>query len=124
MYRDVEVTSEEEDEMINMIAQKIQEHGLDMYAVFMIESIKPLSFIGANMGRVLFAPLIPALSNSAGITGEKIFQVLENRDNVDKLLDAIEKLTKEEKERKKIEKAKKLEGEKPPKKWWQRLVSG
>ena len=124
MYRDVDVTSEEEDELIDLIAHKIQEHGLDMYAVFMIESIKPLSYIGVNMGRVLFAPLLPALSNNAGITGEKLFQILEKRDNVDKLLNAIEKLTKEEKERKKVEKAKKLEEkETHNKKWWQRLIS-
>ena len=123
MYRDIELSIEEEDELIDMIAQKIHENGLDMYAVFMIETIKPLSFIGANMGRAMFAPFVPALSNTAGITTKKFFQVLEKRGNADKLIKAIDKLTKEEKERKKLEKAKKTDGEEPNKKWWQRLIS-
>ena len=123
LYRDVDITPEEEEELIDLIAQKIQEQGLDMYATFMIETIKPLSFIGANMIRVFFAPILPALSASAGITGEKLFQLLEKRDNVDKLLNAIEKLTKEENERKKIKKTIKNEGKENSKKWWQRIFS-
>ena len=118
LYRDVDLTPDEENEIINKIAKKIQEQGLDMYATFMIESIKPLSFIGANMGRAFFAPVFPALSASAGITGEKLFQIVEKRDNADKLIKAIEKLTKEEKARKKIEKGKKIDGKKTDNKWW------
>ena len=118
LYRDVDINPEEEEELINMIAQKIQEQGLEMYATFIIESIKPLSFIGANMGRAFFAPVFPALSASAGITGEKLFQIVEKRGNADKLIKAIKKLTKEEKARKKIEKGKKIDGKKTDKKWW------
>jgi len=121
LYRDNELTIEEEDEMINMIAQKIQEQGLDMYATFIIESVKPLSFIGANMGRAFFAPIMPALNNSTAIIGENFLKLIEKRENADKLLKAIEKLSKEAEEKKKIEKAKNADGKTPTKKWWQRF---
>ncbi len=121
MYRDNELTIEEEDDIINMVAQKIQEQGLEMYATFMIESVKPLSFIGANMGRAFFAPIMPALNNNTAILGENFLQVLEKRENADKLLKAIDKLTKEAEEKKRIETAKNADGKTPTKKWWQRF---
>ena len=124
MYRDNELTIEEEDEIINMIAQKIQEHGLDIFAILIIEGLKPLSFIGANMGSLFVAPFLYISDEKAGHGVDKLFQIFENRDNVDKLLDAIEKMSKEDEERNKIEKAKKLEGKKTHnKKWWQRFFT-
>jgi len=121
LYRDNELTIEEEDEIINMIAQKIHEQGLEMYATFMVESVKPLSFIGANMGRAFFAPIMPALNTNTAIIGENFLKVIEKRENADKLLKAIEKLSKEAKERMKIEKEKNEDGKTPTKKWWQRF---
>ena len=50
MYWDINVTSEDEEEMIQKIAHKIHEYGMDMAAILMIESVKPLSYIGAQMG--------------------------------------------------------------------------
>ncbi len=129
MYIDIEVTSEEEDEMIGKIAHNIHEYGLDMVAILMIESVKPLTYIASQMGRFFISPFLPALGDNIDITGEKFFQIMEKRENVEKLIQAIEKLTQEEKEKKKAEKAKKLkekkakilEGEEPEKKGWRRL---
>jgi len=109
LYLDIEVTLEEEDEMIRKIAQKIHKHGLDMAAIFMIESVKPLSYIGAQMGRFLISPFLPAFGDNIGIGGEKFLQIFEKRENVEKLIVAVEEFTREEEERKKAEKAKKLE---------------
>ncbi len=123
LYSDVAVTPEEEDELINMVAQKIQETGLDTFATIMIESLKPLTFVGANMGRVFISPLLFVFGDKTGVIGEKLFQVLENQDNVENLLLAIEKLSKEEEERKKTEKAKKRDEEEKPKTGWRRFIS-
>jgi len=130
LYWDIEVTSEDEDEMIMKIAHKIHEYGLDVAAVLMIESFKPLSYVGAQMGRFFVSPFLPALGENIGIGGEKLFQIFEKRENVEKLIKAVEELTREEEERKKVEKAKKLEekrakieaGEAPKKKGWRRFL--
>lgn len=130
MYWDIEVTPEDEDEMIRKIAQKIHEYGMDMAAILMIESVKPLSYIGTQMGRFFISPFLPAFGENIGISGEKFLQIFEKRENVEKLIKAVEELTQEEEERKKAEKAKKIEekrinietGEAPKKKWWRRLI--
>ena len=127
MYWDIEVTPEDEDEMIKKIAQKIHKYGLDMAAIIMIESVKPLSYIGAQMGRFFVSPFLPVLGENIGIGGEKLFQIFEKHENVEKLIKAVEELTREEEEQKKAEKAQKLDkksaeietGEAPKKKgWW------
>jgi hypothetical protein len=130
LYWDIEVTPEDEDEMIRKIAEKIHQYGLDVAAVLMIETVKPLSFIGAQMGRFFVSPFLPALGENIGMSGEKFLQIFEKRENVEKLIKAVEELTEEEEERKKAEKAKKLEekkariaeGEEPEKKGWRRFL--
>lgn len=130
MYYDIEVTPEDEDEMISKIAEKIHQYGLDVAAILMIESVKPLSFIGAQMGRFFVSPFLPALGENVGMSGEKLFQIFEKHENVEKLIKAVEELTQEEEERKKAEKAKRLEekrakidaGEAPEKTGWRRFL--
>jgi len=130
LYYDIEVTPEDEDEMISKIAEKIHQYGLDVAAILMIESVKPLSFIGAQMGRFFVSPFLPALGENVGMSGEKLFQIFEKHENVEKLIKAVEELTQEEEERKKAEKAKRLEekrakieaGEAPEKTGWRRFL--
>ncbi len=121
MFKEIHLTPEEEEAYIEMFAKNIHKQGLENFAIIMIESFKPMSFIGANMGRLLFSPFLPAINNNAAIGGEKLFQLLEKRENADKLLKAIEKLSKEAEEKKKIEKAKNADGKTATKKWWQRF---
>lgn len=128
MYWDIEVTPEDEEEMIRKIAQKIHAYGLDVAAILAIESIKPLSYIGTQMGRFFVSPFLPILGDDLGITGEKFLTIFENRDNVEKLIVAVEELSREKEERKKAEKAKKLEEKRSgtetseaPKKGWRRF---
>jgi len=108
LYFDIEVTPEDEDEMIRKIAQNIHKYGLDMAAILMIESVKPLSYVGLQMGRFFISPFLPAFGENIGISGEKLFQIFEKHENAEKLIKAVEKLTREKEEQKKIEKAKKL----------------
>jgi hypothetical protein len=130
LYWDIEVTPEDEDKMIRKIAEKIHQYGLDVAAILMIETVKPLSFIGAQMGRFFVSPFLPALGEDIGMSGEKFLQIFEKRENVEKLIKAVEELTEEEEERKKAEKAKKLEekkariaaGEEPEKTGWRRFL--
>jgi len=130
LYWDIDVTSEDENEMIRKIAHKIHEYGLDVAAIIMIESVTPLSYIGSQMGRFFVSPFFPAFGENLGISGEKFFQIFEKRENVEKLIKAVEELTRQEEERKEAEKAEKLErkcvenetGETHNKKWWRRFL--
>ena len=109
MYWNFEVTPEDEDEMIRKIANTIHKYGMDMAAILMIESVKPLSYIGTQMGRFFVSPFLPVFGEDIGIGGEKFLQIFEKRENVEKLIKAVEELALEEEERNKAEKAKKLE---------------
>ena len=130
MYWDVEVTSEDEDEMIRKIAQKIHQSGLDMAAIIMIRSVKPLSYVGLQMGRLFISPFLPAFGENVGIDAEKFFQIFEKRENGEKLIKAVEEFAREEEEKKKTEKAKNLEkkismsetGEASKNKGWRRFL--
>ena len=121
------MTPEDEEELIMKIAQNIHKYGLDMAAIFMIESVKPISYIGTQMGRLFISPFLPVLGENIGISGEKFLRVFEKRDNMERLIKAVEELSREEEEQKKAEKAKKLEeknaetGE-APKKDWRRFI--
>ena len=108
MYRDIGELAEDEDELIKKIAQKIHSSGLDIAAILMIESVKPLSYMGAQMGRIFVSPFLPAFGENIESTGEKFLQIFEKRDNVEKLIKAVMELSQEEENRKKDEKDKKL----------------
>lgn len=130
MYWDMEVTPEDEEEMIRKIAEKVHKYGMDVAAILMIESIKPLTYIGSQMGRFFVSPFLPAFGDEIGMSGEKFLQVFERRENVEKLLNLLEEMTKEEdrqkkeaKEAMKAEKASAIEaGETPRKKGWRRFL--
>ena len=130
MYWDIDVTSEEEDEMIRKIASKIHEYKMDVAAILMIESIKPVSYLGSQMGRFFVSPFLPVFGETIGMGGEKLFQIFEKRENVEKLVKAVEELTREDDERKKVEKAKILKEKKSKietggtskKKGWRRFL--
>jgi hypothetical protein len=130
LYWDIKATPEDEKEMIRKIAEKIHQYDLDLPAILMIESFKPLSFIGTQMGRFVISPFLPIFGKNIGISGEKFLQIFGKRDNVEKLIKAVEKLTQEEEEQKKVEKAKKLErksdrretGEASKNKGWRRFL--
>ncbi len=107
MYYDVEITPEEEAELIEQVARKIHEYGMEAAAILLLESSKPLVWIGGEMGRFFISPFIPILSEDWGVKSEKFFLIFEKRENVDKLLKRCEELAHEEDEKKAEEKAKK-----------------
>jgi hypothetical protein len=103
----VEVTPEEEEEILWKIARKVHQYGMEIPSIMFLESIKPLSFIGAQMGRFFLSPFLPAFGEDIGIGGEKVMLIFEKRGNVERLIKMVEKLAQEEKERKEAKKAEK-----------------
>jgi hypothetical protein len=129
LFWDIEVTDEDEEEIIMKIAHKVHDYGLDIAAVLMIETFKPLSYVGAQMGRFFVSPFLPAFGENIGMNGEKLFKIFEKRENVERLIKAVEDLNKQDKEIEKAKKAKRLEentkkdtSETPEKKGWRRFL--
>jgi hypothetical protein len=126
LFWDVEVTPEDEEDMIQKVAEQIHKYGMDVAAILMLESVKPLAYIGGQMGRFFLSPFLPAFGESIGRGGEKFFTIFEKRENVEKLITLLEKMAKEEEKPKETEKPKEEQAtttEKPtPKKGWRRFI--
>ena len=97
----IDVTPDEADEHINKIAEYIHKSGLDVAAILMIETVKPLSYIGGQLGRLFLSPILLAFGQGIELGGEKFLTIFEQKENIEKLLKRIEKLSREEEERKK-----------------------
>ncbi len=113
--------------MIKKIAQEVHKYGLDVPAIILMDTFKPLSNMGAQFGRFFLFPFLPFLGNNMNVSGEKFFQLLENKESVEKLIVVIEEVAREEEEQKKAKKSQKLmekraekQTEDAPKKksWW------
>jgi len=91
-----ELTEEEETQIIEKLAEKIHQYKMEGPAIILLETSKPISFIGSQLGRVYLAPLLPLLKDDLGIPGEKILMVLEKRENIERLLQQIEKTKEDE----------------------------
>jgi hypothetical protein len=83
------VTPERQAELIEKLASKIVELKLTAPAIFLLESSKPLSFIGSQ-ALVFLQPVVQAVFPFKEY--QEIAVMLEDRENVEKLIVAIEKL--------------------------------
>lgn len=82
-----ELSPERRDELMGKISRAIVERNLTAPAIFFLESTKPLSFIGSQV-MVFFDPLVRSIFNFQGYNDVRL--ALEERENVDRLLVAIE----------------------------------
>ena len=116
------MTPEEEDELIRKAAEIIHRYGMEAAALLFIESVKPLAYVGGQMGRLFISPFLPIFGDAVDIGGEKFFTIFEKRENVEKLLKLLEEKAKGEPKKKE---EKKLEGapeEAKKKKGWRRIL--
>lgn len=104
LYYDVEITPELEAEYIEKVAQKIHEQEMETAAILLLESSKPLVWVGGEMGRFFITPFVPIISDKWGVTSEKFFLVFEKRENIERLLKRLEQLTQESDDKKREEK--------------------
>jgi len=91
LFRVDKVTPKDEEEMIRKAADKIQEYGMDLAAVLFLQSYKPLTYVGGQMGRFMIFPFFYMLGGNITQEAEKFFMIFENRDNVEKLIKLLEK---------------------------------
>lgn len=87
-----ELTQQRKEEIINKIAQKVVDMKLTPVAIVMLESSKPISFVGSQL-MVFFQPIYAAIFPARPYN--EIATLLEDRQNVELLIKEIEKLEEE-----------------------------
>ena len=84
-----DISVERRDEVLDKIAQKIVDMRLTPVAVVMLESSKPLSFVGSQL-MVFFQPIVTSLFPFRQY--DEVAALLEERANIEALIQKIEKL--------------------------------
>lgn len=120
MFKVDKVTPKDEEEMIRKAADKIHEYGMDQVAVLFLQSFKPLTYVGGQMGRFMIFPFFYMLGGGITQSAEKFFMIFENRNNVERLINLIEG-TSIEKDSERIRKRKEVDNARQ-KKGWRRFL--
>lgn len=116
MYDWKELTPEEEEKLINSIAEKIAEHeSFKSLVDIFLGGLKPLSYMGTMTLGLYSLPFLEFF----GIHASEYLKLFRNDENIDKLLERINELTEKKKENK-TEKAEKTR-DKEKQSLWQRL---
>jgi len=95
--------------LIERLAREIVDRNLTAPAIMFLESTKPLSFLGSQI-MVFFAPFVKAFWD--GTSYDTLTELLEERENVESLLQEIERLEAERTAERKAEKIRKREEKK------------
>lgn len=76
-------------QLISNLAEKIVRHGMSVPAIFFLEMVKYMSFIGSQL-MVFFGPVITAFVQSESYY--KLTHLLEERQNVEFLMLELERM--------------------------------
>ena len=76
-------------QLISNLAEKIVRHGMSVPAIFFLEMVKYMSFIGSQL-MVFFGPVITAFVQSESYY--KLTHLLEERQNVEFLMIELERM--------------------------------
>jgi len=121
IYIDGQMPSpERQKELLAKIADQIVKRKMTTPAILFFESVKPLSFVGSQ-ALVFLQPIIQAFLNRREY--DEIVLMMEDRENVEKLLLEIENQEAQWQQREKTERdeAKKLRSSEGKKTWFQRF---
>lgn len=92
MFWDEELTTEEEDEIIEWTARELYKYGMETAAILFLESFKPMSRIGSSMGTVFFTPMMPIFGDNTAIRSQKVLKLFEEDKNVERLIVRLEEI--------------------------------
>jgi hypothetical protein len=102
-----EIPEERREEIIRILAKEIVARRLTTPAIFFLETVKPLSFVGSQ-AMIFLQPIIQAVFPFRSYNEFSV--MMEERENIEALLCEMEKLEAEEREerrRKRLEKKRK-----------------
>ena len=92
--------SQSDSQLISNLAEKIVRHGMAVPAIFFLEMVKYMSFIGSQL-MVFFGPVITVFVQSESYY--KITHLLEERQNVEFLMLEIERIESDNKNKESYE---------------------
>jgi len=95
-WGEVKLTEEEVDEILHKVEEKIRLYGMETVAILTLESVKPMVYVGGELGRVVLAPFLPALGPQYDALGDKLITIFEDRKNIEKLIQILEAMAKGE----------------------------
>jgi len=84
-----DISTERREEILTKIAQKVVDLRLTPVAIVVLESSKPISFVGSQL-MVFFQPIVTAVFPFHQY--DEVAALLEDRTNVEALIQKIEKL--------------------------------
>lgn len=87
------IDAKRRDELIDAIAKRVEQFGMLVPAIFFLEMNKPLSYIGGQAMH-FFAPIVSVFFNSF----EDYAYFLDDRQNVELLIQKLESLSEKEEE--------------------------
>lgn len=87
-----ELDPEERDRVLDRVARAVVRHGMAVPAILALELHRPLTFLGSQA----LAFLTPVLAPAVGLGNmHLLYRLLEDRENLDRLVDRIEDLVAE-----------------------------
>ena len=102
------IHNENEEEILDKLARVIvAKYGMGTASIFLLETLKPMAYVGGEFGRFLLAPILALSGPSIESMINQHISILEERENVEKLLKKIEVLMKKEDDERKSKKIKK-----------------
>jgi len=113
MYQPSKV--EKENELIEKLAREIVNLGMEIPAIFMLESIRPVSRLTSAAGMIFVSPFIYFAGSllgreTWGEQGFMILNMLQERENTERVIQRVEELVEEmEKKKREIRKNKSLQ---------------
>jgi hypothetical protein len=96
IYAEEDIPQERKAELIAKFAQEIVDRRLAVPAIMFLETVKPLSFLGSQ-AMIFFEPIIQSVF--AFRSYREIYLIMEKRENVEVLLQEIERREGEKKHR-------------------------
>lgn len=82
---------DKEEELIEKIAKKIIDMEMDPVAIMLLNTFKPISTIGGELGYFFLAPFLPILDER----GYDFIDTFEKRENIERIIKRVERLSKE-----------------------------
>ncbi|TET16608.1 MAG: hypothetical protein E3J78_08615 [Candidatus Cloacimonadota bacterium] len=92
LYAEEDIPSERRAELIERFAKEIVDRRLSVPAIIFLEMVKPLSFLGSQ-AMIFLEPIIQSVFSFKSY--KEVYLLLEKRENVERLLQEIEKRVQE-----------------------------
>jgi hypothetical protein len=96
---DAPVPDDERDRLLEKMADQVVRRGLAMAAIWMLEVHRPIMPLAGQAG-IVFSPFLGTLFAGGAFDLQKYIKIMQKRENVDRLINLIDRAEEEARERK------------------------